>query len=45
MYDLFAVTNHEGTMSNGHYYAYTWNHASRNWYYFNDEEVKLVTNL
>jgi len=45
MYDLFAVANHEGTLNQGHYYAYTWNHASRNWYYYNDQEIKLVKNL
>ena len=45
MYDLFAVANHEGNMNSGHYYAYTWNHASRNWYYQNDHEIKLIKNL
>eukprot|EP00347_Sterkiella_histriomuscorum_P013480 403364554 len=45
IYDLFSVANHEGTMTQGHYYAYTWNHASRNWYYFNDHEIKLIKNL
>ncbi|CDW76396.1 ubiquitin carboxyl-terminal hydrolase family protein [Stylonychia lemnae] len=45
MYDLFSVANHEGSMTQGHYYAYSWNHASRNWYYFNDQEIKLIKNL
>jgi ubiquitin C-terminal hydrolase len=45
MYDLFAVANHEGNMNSGHYYSYTWNHASRNWYYQNDHEIKLIKNL
>lgn len=45
MYDLFAVANHEGNLNSGHYYAYSWNNASRNWYYFNDQEIKLVKNL
>jgi Ubiquitin carboxyl-terminal hydrolase len=45
MYDLFAVANHEGSLNQGHYYAYTWNHASRNWYYNNDQDIKLVKNL
>lgn len=45
MYDLFSITNHEGSMSNGHYYAFSWNYASRNWYYFNDSEIKLIKNL
>lgn len=45
MYDLFAVANHEGSLNQGHYYAYSWNHASQNWYYQSDHEIKLVQNL
>jgi len=45
MYNLFAVANHEGSLNQGHYYAYSWNHASQNWYYQSDDEIKLVQNL
>lgn len=44
IYDLFAVGNHDGTLENGHYYAFTWNHESKNWFYFNDEDIKLIKN-
>lgn len=45
MYDLFAVANHQGSINQGHYFAYCWNHASKNWYYYNDQEIKLIKNL
>lgn len=37
IYDLFAVTNHEGFLGGGHYYSYTKHRSDQQWYYFNDE--------
>ena len=41
-YDLFAVSNHYGTLNFGHYDAYCLNYINKSWYYFNDKEVKLI---
>lgn len=35
-YDLYAVSNHSGGTSSGHYTAYCKNPYSGEWYYFND---------
>ncbi len=43
LYDLYAVSNHMGGMSGGHYTAYGKNFKNGKWYHFDDalvEEVK-----
>ena len=42
-YNLYAVANHYGTPSGGHYTAFRKN-LDNNWYSFNDSSVKLVDN-
>ena len=37
-YDLFAVSNHYGSLNGGHYTAYAKN-VDGNWYDFNDSSV------
>ena len=38
VYDLYAVTNHFGSLNGGHYTAYGKN-PDGNWYDFNDSQV------
>lgn len=40
-YDLYAVSNHYGSMGGGHYTAYAKN-VNGNWYDFNDSSVSLL---
>jgi len=40
VYDLIAVSNHQGTLQAGHYTAFAKNKGQ--WYHFNDEVVKPV---
>ncbi|EGR34211.1 ubiquitin specific peptidase 8, putative, partial [Ichthyophthirius multifiliis] len=40
IYDLFAISNHEGNLSSGHYTAYAKNRANQNWYLFDDCNVQ-----
>ena len=42
-YDLYAVCNHYGSMSNGHYTAFCKNPVDGNWYNYDDECVHSVT--
>lgn len=42
IYDLYAVSNHFGSLSFGHYTAYAKNHATGVWYDFNDSSVSEV---
>ena len=39
IYDLYAVSNHYGSLNGGHYTAYAFNAVSGNWYDFNDSSV------
>eukprot|EP01022_Parablepharisma_sp_SALTPOND_P006781 TRINITY_DN1273_c0_g1_i1.p1 TRINITY_DN1273_c0_g1~~TRINITY_DN1273_c0_g1_i1.p1 ORF type:complete len:1282 (+),score=171.25 TRINITY_DN1273_c0_g1_i1:4387-8232(+) len=39
VYDLFAVSNHFGGLSGGHYTATCYNSAVNKWLYFNDSSV------
>jgi len=41
IYDLIAVSNHEGGCNGGHYFAYCKN-ADGNWYKFNDNVVSTL---
>ena len=40
IYDLFAITNHYGDLSGGHYTAFCKNNG--NWYEFDDSRVKRI---
>jgi ubiquitin C-terminal hydrolase len=41
-YELYAISNHYGTMNNGHYYSYI--KKNNIWYNFNDEKVSKLNN-
>lgn len=43
IYDLFAVSNHDGYLGGGHYYAYTKNRQNHGWYSFNDDIVRRIS--
>ena len=43
VYDLYAISNHYGSMGGGHYTAYCRN-INGNWYDFNDSSVSEVRN-
>ena len=45
LYDLFGVVNHEGSMSKGHYYAFTKHRNNNQWYYYDDEEVRVIKDV
>lgn len=45
VYDCFAVSNHSGSLSGGHYTAYARSPLSAAWYSFNDSHVTPVGNL
>lgn len=42
LYDLYAVSNHYGSLSFGHYTAYCKNPENGNWYDFNDSSVSQL---
>jgi ubiquitin C-terminal hydrolase len=42
IYDLYAVIHQSGSLSGGHYVAYTKNLINGFWYYYNDQNVKRV---
>jgi ubiquitin C-terminal hydrolase len=42
-YNLFAVSNHMGNLSGGHYTAYCKSPFDRQWYEFNDSTVTRHT--
>mmetsp|Transcript_22399 Transcript_22399/g.22088 ORF Transcript_22399/g.22088 Transcript_22399/m.22088 type:complete len:113 (+) Transcript_22399:2438-2776(+) len=44
VYDLYAVSNHYGSLGGGHYTAYAKNHHNGNWYHFDDSSVSQVRN-
>ena len=39
IYDLFAVSNHFGCASYGHYTAYGYNRCASQWLYYDDTSV------
>jgi len=43
LYDLFAVSNHFGSLGGGHYTAYGFNHHQNAWYDFDDSDVSKVS--
>jgi ubiquitin C-terminal hydrolase len=44
VYDLFAISNHTGSLGGGHYYAYC-KMEDEKWYNFNDTSVTKVENI
>ena len=42
MYDLFAVCNHSGTLSRGHYTAFCRNPTDGRWYSYDDSTVQPI---
>ena len=42
IYDLYAVSNHYGGLSGGHYTAYCQNFFDKTWFEFNDSNVSEV---
>lgn len=44
-YDLYAVVNHFGSLTGGHYTAVIKSFETGWWYYFNDDRVKSVEQL
>lgn len=42
VYDLYAVSNHYGSLNGGHYTAYAQNQINKRWYEFDDTEVSRV---
>jgi ubiquitin carboxyl-terminal hydrolase 8 len=42
IYDLFAISCHEGSLGGGHYTSYVKNRDTSSWYLFNDNFVKEV---
>ncbi len=42
VYDIYAVCNHYGGMSGGHYTAFVKESESGNWYHFNDTQVTYI---
>ena len=44
-YDLYAVSNHYGSLNGGHYTAYGYNSLVNKWYEFNDSSVGSVSNI
>lgn len=45
MYDLYAVSNHYGSLAFGHYTAYAKNQFTGKWYDFNDSSVSELHSL
>lgn len=44
IYDLYAVSNHYGSLNGGHYTAYAYNSVLQKWFDFNDSSVNGVSN-
>ncbi|KAK2910828.1 hypothetical protein Q8A67_002961 [Cirrhinus molitorella] len=44
-YDLYAIANHCGSLSSGHYYADIRSYEDKQWYRFDDSLVKKMDNL
>jgi ubiquitin carboxyl-terminal hydrolase 8 len=42
LYDLYAVSNHVGGLSGGHYTAFSLNRFDENWYEYNDSTSRQV---
>ena len=42
-YDLYAISNHSGSMYSGHYTAYCRHPYDHKWYDFNDSRVSCIS--
>ena len=42
VYDLYAVSNHFGSLNGGHYTAYAQNPIDKKWYEFDDSDVSKI---
>jgi len=42
IYDLFAVSNHVGSLFGGHYFAHCRNQGTGDWFCYNDEKVSAI---
>lgn len=42
IYDLYAISNHFGSLNGGHYTAYCKNSIDRRWYEFDDSNVSKI---
>lgn len=42
IYELFAVCNHMGTVSSGHYTATTKSRQTGQWYMYDDDRVSFI---
>lgn len=42
IYNLYGVVNHQGALGGGHYTAYAKNFVDEQWYYYDDERVRVV---
>jgi ubiquitin C-terminal hydrolase len=42
-YDLYAISNHYGSLNGGHYTAYCQNPIAKKWYEFDDASVSKVS--
>lgn len=45
VYNLYAISNHTGSMLSGHYTAYAKNPYSNHWYSFNDSRLVFAFGL
>lgn len=45
VYDLYAVSHHSGSLSGGHYIAYTKNPINGEWYLFDDSNVLHISDI
>ena len=43
VYDLYAVSNHFGSLNGGHYTAYCQNSMDKKWYEFDDSSVSSMS--
>jgi hypothetical protein len=43
IYDLYAISNHHGSLGFGHYIAYAKNASNGNWYQFDDSRVSPLS--
>jgi ubiquitin C-terminal hydrolase len=43
MYDLYAVSNHYGSLNGGHYTAMCKNPVAGSWFEFDDTSVKKIS--
>lgn len=44
IYELFSIMIHSGSASGGHYYAYIKDFSNGEWFCFNDQTVRRITN-